>query len=205
MDHKSKNITAVPHRVRESARSRANGHLGGVLWLTGLPGSGKTTLAFELEHRLFEMGFQAYVLDGDNIRHRLSADLGFSPDDRKENIRRVGEVAALLARAGLIAVSAFISPYRSDRRQARDAATDNFHVIYLSAPLEVCEMRDPKGLYRRARKGEVKDFTGITAPYETPQEPDLTLDTGVQTVEESVEALLAYVDRHFALDEPSIP
>ena len=203
MGHKSKNITAVPHRVPDSARSRANGHLGGVLWLTGLPGSGKTTLAFELEHRLFEMGFQAYVLDGDNIRHRLSADLGFSPDDRKENIRRVGEVAALLARAGLIAVSAFISPYRADRRQARDAAQDNFHVIYLSAPLEVCEKRDPKGLYRRARKGEVKDFTGVTAPYETPQHPDLTLDTGVQTVEESLQALLAYVDQHFSLGEPS--
>ncbi len=204
MEHKSQNITAVPHRVPEAARSRANGHRGGVLWLTGLPGSGKTTLAFELEHRLFEMGFHTYVLDGDNIRHRLSADLGFSPEDRKENIRRVGEVAALLARAGLIAVSAFISPYRADRRQARDAATDNFHVIYLSASLEVCEARDPKGLYKKARQGDVKNFTGVTAPYETPENPDLTIDTGVLTVEESLETLLAYVDRYFVLGKPSI-
>ena len=164
MTIKSKNISTVEHRIAKEARWRINGHLGGVLWFTGLPGSGKTTLAFELERRLFGRGMQVYVLDGDNLRHGLNADLGFLPEERRENIRRVGETAALFADAGFIVLSAFISPYRADRRRAREAATDPFHEIYLSASLEVCEARDPKGLYERARQGEIEDFTGNHRP-----------------------------------------
>jgi bifunctional enzyme CysN/CysC len=203
MTIKSTHVATVAHRVAREERWRRNGHLGGVVWFTGLSGSGKTTLAFELEQRLFERGRQAYVLDGDNIRHGLGADLGFTPADRRENIRRVGEVAALIADAGLIALSAFISPYRADRARARQAAGGRFHEVYLTAGLEVCERRDPKGLYRLARQGIISDFTGISAPYEPPERPELAIDTEALTVERSMHALLAYVERVFALGEPS--
>ena len=201
MTVKSTHITATAHRVGENERWRVNGHRGGVLWFTGLSGSGKTTLAFELEQRLFTDGFQAYVLDGDNIRHGLSADLGFSHQDRTENIRRVGEVSGLLAQAGIIAISAFISPYRSDRAEARRAAGDGFHEIYLDASLEVCESRDPKGLYAKARQGEVSDFTGVSAPYEAPDAADLVVQTGVLGVSESLEILLGYIEKAFVPPE----
>ncbi|HJN23107.1 MAG TPA: adenylyl-sulfate kinase [Rhodospirillales bacterium] len=201
MNAKSTNITKVPHRVAKETRWRANGHQGGVIWFTGLSGSGKTTLALELEQRLFKKGHQVYVLDGDNIRHGLSSDLGFSHEERTENIRRVGEVAALFADAGYIVISAFISPYRRDRRTARDAASDLFHTVHLDADLKTCEKRDPKGLYVKARRGEIPDFTGISAPYEKPQRADLTIDTGALSVAESMDILLAYVDRAFALPE----
>ena len=148
---KSSNLVAAPSRVSAEARRARNKHAGGVLWLTGLPGSGKTTLALGLELRLFEAGAQVYVLDGDNMRRGLSADLGFAPAERTENIRRVGEVAALFADAGLIVIAAFISPYRADRAAARNAAGAAFHEIYIKTPLEICEARDPKGHYRRAR------------------------------------------------------
>jgi adenylyl-sulfate kinase len=196
---KSTNITAVAHRVASEERWRANGHRSGVLWFTGLSGSGKTTLAFELEQRLFALDKQAYVLDGDNIRHGLSADLGFSPEDRGENIRRVGEVASLMARAGHITISAFISPYRADRALARRAAGVDFHEVHLTADVGVCEGRDPKGLYEKARRGEIADFTGVSAPYEVPEAPELSIDTGDQTVEESIAILVDYVERVFAL------
>ncbi len=196
---KSTNITAVAHRVAKEERWRANRHRGGVLWLTGLSGSGKSTLAFELEQRLFKMGDQVYVLDGDNVRHGLNSDLGFSQEDRTENIRRIGEAAGLFADAGYIVITAFISPYREDRRKARRAATDDFHLIYLSADLAACEERDPKGLYKKARRGEIPEFTGISAPYETPERPDLVIDTGELTVEESLDVLLDYVDAAFRL------
>jgi bifunctional enzyme CysN/CysC len=192
------NITRVHHRVTAEDRTRRFGHTGGVLWITGLSGSGKSTLAVELETELFNRGFQVYVLDGDNIRHGLNANLGFSPEDRSENIRRVGEVAALFARAGFIAISAFISPYQSDRERAR-AAAENFHEIYLSAGLDVCEQRDPKGLYVKARKGEIADFTGISAPYEQPDSPALTVDTGRLTIEESVRQMLDYIEDNFSI------
>jgi len=200
MTVKSTNITAVAHRVAKEDRWRKNGHRGGVLWFTGLPGSGKTTLAFELEQKLFTMGRQVYVLDGDNIRHGLSADLGFSHEDRTENIRRVGEVSGLLAHAGIIAISAFISPYRSDRAEARRAAGEDFHEIFLDASVEVCEARDPKGLYKKARNGEIPDFTGVSAPYETPESPQLTLPSGEQSVEACLELLVRYVDLAFAIE-----
>ena len=199
MAHKSTNITPVAHGVSDQARWRRHGHRGGVLWLTGLPGSGKSTLAFELERRLFTAGYRAYVLDGDNLRHGLNADLGFSPADRSENIRRVGEVAALFTGAGMVVITAFISPYRSDRAAARRAAKGNFHEIFLSAGLAVCEKRDPKGLYKKARQGKIIEFTGVTAPYEAPESPEVTIDTGAITVERSLRLLIDHVDKNFKL------
>lgn len=199
MSVKSTNITRTEHRITREDRSRANGHRGGVLWFTGLSGSGKTTLAFELERALFERGRQVYVLDGDNVRHGLNRDLGFSPEDRAENIRRIGEVAALFAEAGLIVLTSFISPYRQDRDGARAAAKGSFHEIYLAAELEICESRDPKGLYKKARRGEIPDFTGISAPYEAPLAPELVVDSGRQTPDESLQALLTYVEKTFAV------
>ncbi len=156
-------------------------------------------MAFELELILFYMGRQVYVMDGDNLRHGLNSDLWFSPDDRAENIRRVGEVAALYAGAGMITVTAFISPYRVARRAARAAAVGRFHEIYLSASLDVCERRDPKGHYKKARSGEIPDFTGVSAPYETPENPELTIDTGALSVEDSLALLENFVDKTFAL------
>ncbi|MEQ8586191.1 MAG: adenylyl-sulfate kinase [Thalassobaculaceae bacterium] len=194
----SQNITAVETRVTTDARWAANGHRSGVLWLTGLSGAGKSTLALELEQALFRKGWQVYVLDGDNIRFGLSADLGFAPEDREENIRRVGEVAALFARAGVLVITAFISPYRSDRDRARAVAPDLFHEVYVNAGLEVCEERDPKGLYKKARKGEILEFTGISAPYEAPETPEVEVDTGTLTLSQSVEQLLGYVEANFA-------
>src|SRR5580698_7606807 len=166
------------NKVTAGERESRNGHSGGVIWLTGLSGSGKSTIAVELEHELFKAGRQAYILDGDNIRHGLCSDLGFSPRDRTENIRRIGEVARLFADAGIICIAAFISPYRGDRDLARKIAQPGkFIEIYLNVPLEVCEQRDPKGLYARARAGEIKDFTGISAPYEPPLKPEIELHT----------------------------
>ena len=192
-------MTRVRHSITTADREKRNGHKGGVVWLTGLSGSGKSTLALELEKRLNDLGFHVYVLDGDNLRHGLNADLGFSPQDREENIRRVGEVAALMARAGLIAISAFISPYRSDRLRARASTGDAFHEVYVDADLATCEKRDPKGLYKRARAGEIPDFTGISAPYETPESPDITVDTARHDVDSCVRQLVDYVKAHFRL------
>jgi len=162
---RSTNIFRVEHRVPVEDRWHANGHRGGILWMTGLSGAGKSTLGFFLEQHLFRKGYQAYVLDGDNIRHGLCADLGFSPKDRFENIRRVGNAAALFARAGFLVITAFISPYRADRDRIRAVAPDIFHEIHIDANLAVCEQRDPKGLYVKARKGEIAEFTGVSAPY----------------------------------------
>ena len=194
---KSTNITNVEHRIDLAERWQANGHRSGILWLTGLSGSGKTTLAIELEQILFRRGWQVYVLDGDTVRHGLSADLGFSPADRAENIRRIGEVAALFARAGMLVVTAFISPYRADRERVRRAAPELFHEVFVKADLATCERRDPKGLYRKARRGEIAEFTGISAPYEPPEAPELTVDTVALSVEDSLARLADYVTRSF--------
>ena len=194
---KSSNITAVESRVTLQDRIKRSGHSGGVLWLTGLSGSGKSTLATELERRLFNIGYNVYVLDGDNVRRGLSSNLGFSPEDRTENIRRIGEVASLFSSAGFIVVTAFISPYREDRESARAAAKDDFHEVYVKADLSLCESRDPKGLYQKARRGEILDFTGISAPYEAPLSPEFTIDTGELDVEKSVAALAEYVAANF--------
>lgn len=194
---KSTNITAVGHAVSRDARAARNGHKGGVLWFTGLSGSGKSTLALALERELFAKGYLVYVLDGDNVRTGLNANLGFSPEDRAENIRRVGEVAALFADAGFLVISSFISPYRSDRERARAAAGAAFHEIHVEAPLEICESRDPKGLYRRARAGEIPEFTGISSPYEAPDHPELAVPTGEFGIEDCLAMLTRYVEERF--------
>jgi adenylylsulfate kinase len=179
---------ATVTRARREARNR---HKGAILWFTGLSGSGKSTLAHEVEEALFQRGCQAFVLDGDNVRHGLCGDLGFSIADRHENIRRVGELAKLFAEAGLIVLTAFISPLRVDRARARALAPRDFKEIYCHCPIEVCETRDVKGLYKRAREGEIADFTGIGSPYEPPEAPELILPTDQLTIEESVAEVLA--------------
>lgn len=191
---KSQNIYEVAQGVSTEQRIGRNGHLPAVLWLTGLSGSGKSTISQELQTRLFAKGYQVVVLDGDNVRHGLCSDLGFAPEDRSENIRRVGEVAALFARGGFIVITAFISPYIADRKRARAAAPEYFHSIYVKADLETCEKRDVKGLYAKARRGEIKGFTGIDDPYEPPKTPDLVIDTNQSTVEDAVAMLVRYVD-----------
>lgn len=189
----SDHLVAVEHRVAAEARTQRNGHPGAVLWFTGLPGSGKSTLALGLEQKLFELGAQVYALDGDNIRRGLNSDLGFSPDDRHENIRRIGETAALFADAGLIVITAFISPYRADRDIARKAAGTAFHEILIAAPLSVCERRDPKGHYALARAGKIADFTGVSAPYEAPEHAALVVETDKFSIEECLDRLVAFV------------
>ncbi|MFQ5785011.1 MAG: adenylyl-sulfate kinase [Alphaproteobacteria bacterium] len=200
---KGQNLTAVEHGVSATARSVRNGHRGGVLWFTGLSGAGKSTLAVEVEQHLFRKGYQVYVLDGDNVRRGLNANLSFSPEDRAENIRRVGELAALFANAGFIVITAFISPYRSDRERARASADaygdDTFHELYISADLDTCERRDPKGLYKRARAGEIREFTGVSAPYEAPEAAELIVDSAKTGVEECVKKIVDYVERHFVI------
>lgn len=184
-----------PHPAGEKYPARY-GHAGGVIWLTGLSAAGKSSLAMALEQALYAHGYACYVLDGDNLRTGLNANLGFSPEDRRENIRRVGEVAALFADAGLLCISAFISPYREDREQARQCYAQNFHEVHIAADLNTCENRDPKGLYRKARAGELLDFTGVSAPYEPPLNPELRLDTGQETFKASLDTLLQYVLQH---------
>jgi len=187
-------LVPVRHQVTAQERAARTRHYGAVLWFTGLPGSGKSTLAMALERRLFDRQWQVYTLDGDNVRRGLNADLGFSPHDRAENIRRIGEVAALFADAGAICIVAFISPYRADRARARRAAGDRrFFEVYVKSPLATCERRDPKGHYRRARAGEIKDFTGVDAPYEAPEEPSIVIDTDAQNIDACVDQLLAFV------------
>ncbi|MFW0777966.1 MAG: adenylyl-sulfate kinase [Rickettsiales bacterium] len=190
----SENIFDVDTGVSSEQRALQNGHFGGILWLTGLSGSGKSTVAKQLHRRLFDKGYQVYMLDGDNIRQGLARDLGFSPEDRSENIRRVAEVASLFAQAGVIVITSFISPYVADRKRARALLPQSFHTVYVKATVEACEKRDTKGLYAKARKGEIPDFTGISAPYEEPENPDVVLDTEAETIEESVKKLLTYVE-----------
>ncbi|HMG04172.1 MAG TPA: adenylyl-sulfate kinase, partial [Chthoniobacterales bacterium] len=170
-----------------------NGHRGAVVWLTGLSGAGKSTIARALDHELFQRGMNTYVLDGDNLRHGLNSNLGFAPEDRTENIRRVSEVAKLMADAGTVVITSFISPYRLDRRLAREIALQagaEFVEVFVNAPLAVCEERDPKGLYQKARAGQLKGFTGIDAPYEPPEDPEIVVHTHEQTATESVNLIL---------------
>ncbi|MDB6021029.1 MAG: sulfate adenylyltransferase, large subunit [Pedosphaera sp.] len=192
--HKSDNIYWSEGKVTATQRSKRNRHAGCVVWLTGLSGSGKSTIANELERELFNAGKHAYVLDGDKIRHGLCSDLGFSPDDRKENIRRVGEVAKLFADSGIICITAFISPYRADRDLVRKIMTnDQFIEVFVNAPLAICEQRDPKGLYVKARANLIKEFTGISAPYETPANPEIELHTDKLSTGESVARILEFL------------
>lgn len=180
--------------VRRVDRQQQNGHDSAILWFTGLSGAGKSTLAYAVEERLHAMGCRTYVLDGDNVRHGLCGDLGFSVADRTENIRRIGEVAKLMIDAGVITLTAFISPFRADRERVRSMAMrGEFIEIYCRCPLEVCETRDVKGLYQRARVGEVKDFTGISSPYEPPLNPELIVDTATQQLETCVAHVIGYL------------
>ncbi len=177
--------------IQREHRQQQNGHKSAVLWFTGLSGAGKSTLAHAVEEQLHQLGCRTYVLDGDNVRHGLCGDLGFSAADRTENIRRIGEVAKLMVEAGTIVLTAFISPFRADRERVRGLmAHGDFLEIYCLCPLEVCETRDVKGLYKKARAGEVKEFTGISSPYEEPQSPELRVDTAILSLEQSVEVVL---------------
>lgn len=193
-DQISKNI--VWHQASVSRNQIANrkGHKSAILWFTGLSGSGKSTLANAVNAALFEYGISTYVLDGDNIRHGLCKDLGFSNIDREENIRRIGEVSKLFIDAGLIVLTAFVSPFQSDRKKARDlVAKNDFVEIYCAADLKTCESRDTKGLYSKARQGLIKDFTGISSPYEAPDEPEIKVDTGVRELKDCVEDVINYL------------
>ena len=194
--NRSTNITWHAGQIERADRERLLGQRGVTIWLTGLSGSGKSTIAVAAEAALVERGRLAYVLDGDNIRHGLNHNLGFSPEDRTENIRRIGEVAKLFTDAGVIVITSFISPYRADRDAVRATmAAGDFVEVYVDASLETCESRDVKGLYQKARAGEIPEFTGISAPYEAPESPELVLDTNAKSVEESVEELLRSLDK----------
>jgi len=191
---KSQNITWSDGDVNLEARTQRNGHKAAILWFTGLSGAGKSTLAQAVEKELFLRRIHTYILDGDNVRHGLNRDLGFSPDDRTENIRRIGEVANLMMDAGTICLTAFISPYRVDRQGAREIAPqDSFIEVYTKCSLEECERRDPKGLYKKARAGEIPEFTGISAPYEEPEAAELVVETDKYTLEECVQQVVDYL------------
>lgn len=190
----STNITRHEALVAPETRNRFFGHDSATIWLTGLSGAGKSTLAFALEQTMLETGRACYVLDGDNIRHGLNRDLGFSPEARTENIRRIAEVAKLFNDAGLMVITAFISPYRADRAMAREIiGAEKFVEIHVATDINTCEQRDPKGLYAKARAGQIADFTGISAPYEAPLTPDLALDTAQLRVDACVAEILSYL------------
>ena len=188
------NIVWHHSTITRDDRAQQRGHRSAILWFTGLSGAGKSTLANAVNVALFERGLACYVLDGDNVRHGLCKDLGFSDADREENIRRIGEVAKLFLDAGVVVLTAFVSPFQADRQRARDLVEPgDFIEIHCAADLAVCEERDTKGLYAKARAGEIKDFTGISSPYEAPESPELRVDTGGQSLEQSVEQVLTYL------------
>jgi adenylylsulfate kinase len=173
-----------------------NKHRSGVIWFTGLPSAGKSTIAHHLEKELFDRGIRAYVLDGDNIRHGLNSNLGFSREDRRENLRRIAELSKLFVDAGIVVLAAFVSPYKEDRQYVRDiVGDDSFFEVYVKCSVEVCEKRDPKGHYKKAKAGIIKEYTGVSAPYEEPENPDLVIDTEELNVEESVKAVLEFLDK----------
>jgi len=192
---KSSNTVWHHATVTRDRREELGGHKGAVIWLTGLSGAGKSTLAHAIEERLYQMGCRTFVFDGDNVRHGLCSDLGFTHDDREENIRRIGEMVKLFLEAGVIALTAFISPYRADRERVRDIVPHgDFFELYCGASVDVCESRDVKGLYKKARAGEIKDFTGISAPYEEPLDPELSLDTGSVALDQCVDAVIDFLE-----------
>jgi len=191
---KNKNIVYHEPRVTRERRNQLNGHKSAVIWFTGLSGSGKSTLAHSVEEELHKSSFRTFVLDGDNVRHGLSSNLTFNDNDRKENIRRIGEAAKLMMEAGVIAMTAFISPFKKDRNLVRQLLSQgDFIEIYCNASLETCESRDVKGLYKRARSGEIKNYTGINSPYEAPDNPELIIDTESESLEESVTKVIDFL------------
>ncbi len=202
-EQKATNITWHGGTVNRADRERLLGQKGATIWFTGLSGSGKSTVAVAVEAELIKRGRAAYVLDGDNVRHGLNKNLGFSPEDRTENIRRIGEVAKLFTDAGMLVFTSFISPYREDRDSARALFDEgDFLEVYIEADVATCEERDPKGLYKKARAGEIPEFTGISAPYEEPENPELVVHTGSQTVQESVDQVIAHLEAKGYLAPP---
>lgn len=194
-EQKATNVTWHAHAVSKDERFKLKGHKGAVLWFTGLSACGKSTIANVVDHKLHQRGIHSFVLDGDNIRMGLNKNLGFSADDRTENIRRIGEVAKLFASAGNFALTAFISPYRADRDKVREILPGGeFIEIFVDASLETCEKRDPKGLYKKARAGEIKNFTGISDPYEAPEKPELVLDSNNKGIDELADEVIAHLD-----------
>jgi len=192
---KAKNVVWHAGTVTKADREKISGYKSCTIWMTGLPASGKSTLAVALEKALWERGIHSFVLDGDNIRHGLNKDLGFSPEDRVENIRRIGEVAKLFTAAGVINITAFISPYRVDREQARSLVeAGEFLEVFVDCPVEECERRDPKGHYKKARAGEIREFTGVSAPYEAPLNPEMTVYTARHSEADCVSAILEYLE-----------
>ena len=189
-----KNIVPHSHVITKKERRLSSGHLSLVVWFTGLSGSGKSTLAGKVEELLYKQGVRTYILDGDNVRTGMNNNLSFSPEDRKENIRRIGEMSKLFVDAGVVVLTAFISPYRRDRAFVRDLLNPSeFVEVHVKCPVTVCEERDVKGLYKKARAGEIKDFTGINAPYEEPENPELTVDTNAMTVDEAAKKIFGYL------------
>ena len=194
-ERKATNIVWHAGNVTREDREKINGHKGFTVWFTGLSGSGKSTVAVAVEKALWDRGVRTYILDGDNIRHGLNANLGFSPEDRTENIRRIGEVAKLFNDAGLVALTAFISPYRADRDKVRALmGAGDFLEVHVDCPVEECEKRDVKGLYAKARAGQIKEFTGISAPYEAPEKPELVLPTHQLSEQQSVDKVLSFLE-----------
>ncbi len=198
---KSTNIVWHNATITRELREKQNGHKGAVLWFTGLSGSGKSTLAHAVEDRLYHMGSRTFVLDGDNVRHGLCSDLGFSDEDRTENIRRIGELAKLFLESGSVVLTAFISPFQADREIARNVTPHgDFYEIFCDASLDVCEERDVKGLYAKARSGEIPHFTGISSPYEAPQAPELVVNTGEQSLEACVDQVIALLAKRGVIE-----
>lgn len=194
MEKKSTNVVWHKMNVSREDREELLKQKGVVLWFTGLSGSGKSTVASSLEKRLHDMGKLTYTLDGDNVRHGLNSDLGFSDEDRVENIRRIGEISKLFVDAGMITIATFVSPFREDRQKVRELLGKDFVEIYIDCPIEVCEKRDPKGIYKKARAGEIKHFTGIDSPYESPINPEIVVSTHLNTLDECVDKLVAYLE-----------
>lgn len=191
----SKNIHWHRPLVTRDRREQLNGHRSFILWFTGLSGAGKSTLAHRVEETLYERGHHTFVFDGDNVRHGLCADLGFSAVDRRENIRRIGEMSKLFINAGVIVLTAFISPFRQDRQMVRSMVdTDDFIEVFCDTPLEICEERDVKGLYKKARRGEIQEFTGISSPYERPMNPEITVNSGYEDLETCARKIIAYLE-----------
>lgn len=198
----SRNVVWQDYIVSREQRAEQKKQKSCVLWFTGLSASGKSTTANAVEQKLFELGHHTYLLDGDNVRHGLNKDLGFNDADRVENIRRIGEMAKLFADAGLIVLSAFISPFRADRQMVRDLVEEGeFVEIHISTPLSVCEQRDPKGLYKKARQGEIKNFTGLDSSYEAPESPEITLNTAECEIEACADTVIAYLKQHHIIHE----
>ena len=193
----------IPHQhaISKEDRERQNGHKGHVLWFTGLSGSGKSTVASAVERELHKQGIKTFILDGDNVRAGLNSDLDFSAASREENIRRIAHVSSLMKDAGLVVLSAFVSPYQKDRDFVRTCANNDFSEIFISTPLEVCEQRDVKGLYAKARAGEISNFTGISAPFEEPTNPELDVPTHEMSIEEATAMVVDYINTKIALDQ----